>query len=253
MTTERSTDISPLLEFKELLNCKLECNEKGRATNFAAWKKNVEFLLARIALSNKDMERAIMFSLTDEPQDWLDFYLFSFHKAYPDMELSAKYIIDRIQEVFYNDLMKTEAIQELFNSSTDLDGLESYNRAYIRARHLIDSMTKEQLLVHIYAKGLPESIRNQVLLEAHNHLDDAIRDAVQERAALRSLELKPSPSFQDKKSNRVSKSHSHKVTCKFYGKSGHHEGVCRFKSRANRVSPPPSFFATYMDENNKGP
>lgn len=256
MTTEQSTDVSPLLEFEEQLSVMLECNREGRATNFFAWKEDVEMLLEKSTLSNTGQEKAIMMSLADKPQEQLETYLLSFREANPDTELSAKDIIDIIQKMFFNDVMRAEAIQELFDSSVDLDGLDTYNWAYSRGRHLVDSMTKEEILVHIYARGLPDSIRHQVLLDAPDDVADATRAAVRKRAEWRCLNPKPVSSRQRKKTNRVSKSHSHKVkvkvTCDFCGRVGHHEKVCRYRLKANRDGPPPSFFKKVKDQKPKG-
>ncbi|GMM58324.1 hypothetical protein DAKH74_049410 [Maudiozyma humilis] len=113
-------------------------------------------------------------------------------------------------------------------------------------------MTKEQLLVHIFAKGLPPSIRNHVLIDAPDTLAGAIGAAAHRRSEWRSMHPKSASSRPPEKSGRVSKPYDRRVTCNFCGKPGHLEAVCRAKSAANRVRPPPSFFEAYPDQTTKG-
>lgn len=251
MTTERSTDISSLLEFKKLLQSKLECNASGHAKNFFRWREDIEFLLANINLTETAKKRAIGMALADQPQEWLNSYLEGLRESNPATEPSVVDILDALQDQFHNELWKNDTIQELFNSSTDLDGLEAYSSTFHRGRHLINTITKEQVLVHIFAKGLPPSVRNQVLHDAPDTLADAIGAAFHKRAEWQSMHPKVVPSRQAETTGRVTKPNDRRITCKFCGKLGHHEAVCRSKSPSNRAGPPASFFEAYPDHQPK--
>ena len=258
MTPTKSSEMSYLLDFKELITTKLELNDLGIAKNFRPWKDELEFYLKIMTLSDAGVLKAITMTLTDLPREWLSYYVNEYRQIHPGETPTAATLIQAIEDLCYSDSQKAiaaqelywknyNAIQEVLQARTDLEGLADYIKMYSTARPLIDALTKEQLYIHIFARGLPSQLRAAVLREDVNDLQAAFRAARRSRDEWLQDHLNSESLMVAKKSNEVSKIYRPRVSCTYCGKAGHRVSKCRNKRLKTRSRTPHSLSKGYRN------
>ena len=86
---------------------------------------------------------------------------------------------------YNNESLRDDKIQNLLTEKTDLHDIEKYNNQFSKDRVITSGLTIDQLMIHIYANGLPVTVKYHVLNEKPDDLNMAMALATQKAAELR--------------------------------------------------------------------
>lgn len=227
MSSEVSSDFAALITCMESIEIFLECDHLGGANNFLSWKNHIENILDKQTLSKTVERRTIWYSLTPGPREWLDFHIEDYRKKTNNTEPTRYELLNALEDQFYNTSWKNNTIQNLHRSQEDMNGLEPYIFGFHSNSELLNVITKEHLIVHLFVRGLPPYMRADILVKAPGDLQKAIRIAYQMHRGGHNQSKTQKKAKKSKNVVRVAKPKLCDIKCACCGKLGHHVSNCK--------------------------